>query len=119
MLAPSKQLYVKNLTSMDLLVHRCVCGELTILGFYGDLESVEKNEELKCVRYPAKCKKCGLVKWHYRQLVTGRAVRRRYVDWITVGFFLIKRIPKKWWRNDSFRGWLVNTILWLERRVRL
>jgi hypothetical protein len=54
-----------NIGSMDLLLGNCSCGNITILGFYQQLEWDQPDLESMTVSALWKCRRCG--SWHTRR----------------------------------------------------
>jgi hypothetical protein len=106
--APARPLAVIGVTNFDLFCTRCPCGELTIHGFWHQLDKdVNAVRKRAVVRLP--CVGCGSVRTRVFRLTTGRGTRRRLAPWsrLMVWCFIHPRFPRRLF--DPARrlfGWL-------------
>lgn len=108
-----RQYRVKGVDNLTLLLHKCLdCDHLNVLGFWHQLSpEYDLPNRHACLR--VKCKSCGkFARKHYR-LTSGRAFRKRLIDWMNIAWALLPYLPVR------LRPQLVNATFWLERRVRL
>ncbi len=52
---------VKGITTMDLICHRCDCGQISIDGFFHQLKIASKDLEKMTVTMECPCSVCGLM----------------------------------------------------------
>lgn len=106
------KLRVKNLTSFHLILHRCRCGEVGILGFWHQLNPVIDRERRRAW-VPVTCRKCLRESRRTFQLTTGK-MRPRLFSWLDICHWLwMHGMPHRLWRL------LLLPCCWLEEKVRI
>ena len=106
----TRPLYLKDAGDLDLFFHTCVCGELTVHGFYHQLKKIVYRDRFK-VALLLQCKSCDTVKVKWLRLTTSPKKRKRWVNWTLVWCAIAPHLPTRWVK--WFTGW----IMWLEVRL--
>lgn len=105
-----KFLRVRGITTMSLFIHHCPCGELSVDGFWWQLDKdIDHRRKIAAIKTP--CRTCGLVRRKTYRLTTGRAMPPRLLDWINWFFKLAPWLPRAWMQRAA------GLALWLEHKA--
>ena len=109
---------VKNVTNFSLFHHKCFCGEMTVHGFWQQIEKVVEEEKHRVIVY-LPCSECGMVYSRGYRLTTSRGYPR-IINWLYLFvrlLWLIEMVPSRW--RQQVRNRLLFIIMWADRRIRL
>jgi len=107
------KLYFRDVTGMDLILHRCSCGELNVHGFRDKLVDVQPWRKLAFIDLP--CRACNRYRVRGFRLTTkpntmqsGKAGLKRWLEMKAIpGFF-------RWWYGED-NGWGHPSVIWTIR----
>ncbi len=107
-----RELYVRSVSTNDLLVHRCrACRHIGILGFWPQVEKRTTRIRPKLLQGVFSCGSCGAVHRRLFRLTTGNPFRPRWCPWIKWWTIVAGLIPIRYTRTA------VGLILWLEKHA--
>lgn len=116
---PNNGLKVLDVYKDHLFFKKCDCGELTVYGFWHQLEGKEFNKKDKVARIPMKCDGCQTTTYKYFRLTKGNGYPR-LINWFAI-VYALSYAAGKW--SQEFKLWVFRNFgmaaIWLDRRVKL